>query len=137
MTSKKLEKVASENDAQKQKNKQIRLRKVLTVVLTIIMVMAVCIAPAFASTITDLETGVKSGLGQVYKLITVIVVPVAVVCLAIAAFNVFFNGSKGMEVAKKIGLAVGIGLAVVYLAPLLVTTVKGWFDNIGDQGVFG
>lgn len=87
-------------------------------------------------TAKTIEQGVKTGMSKVYGIVTAIVVPIAVVCVAIAAFQFFMGGEKGMEKAKKIILYTLLGVAVAYLAPLIVNEVSTWFSSQGDQGVF-
>ncbi|MGM9554805.1 MAG: TrbC/VirB2 family protein [Faecousia sp.] len=93
--------------------------------------------PGGGGTATTIEEGVKTGMGKVYGIITAVVVPIAVVCLGVGAFQFFFGGERGVEKAKKICLYTLGGVALVYLAPLIVTEVASWFSSNGDAGVFG
>ena len=93
--------------------------------------------PGEGGTATTIEEGVKTGMGKVYGIITAVVIPVAVVCLGVGAFQFFFGGERGVEKAKKICLYTLGGVALVYLAPLIVTEVASWFSSNGDAGVFG
>ena len=142
MTTSKLKKTAYQHDHDVEvrvARQTATFRRILVVMLAVMVVMALCIGPAFASGgngIDDIEQGIKMGLKEVYKLLTVIVGPVAVVCLGFAAYQVFFNGSKGMEVAKKVVIYTVLGVAIAYLAPVIVNTFTGWFENSGDQGIF-
>lgn len=91
--------------------------------------------PAFAAT-TDIINGIRDGMSEIYTIILYITIPVTVVFVAFAAFKAIWGGDKGMETAKATIVRLVIGLAIVYLAPLLVVTAAGWFDNSGDEGVF-
>jgi 4-amino-4-deoxy-L-arabinose transferase-like glycosyltransferase len=100
---------------------------------------------AFADTSTDeaassVVSGISTGLGSLYKVMTAVAIPIAAIVAAFCAFYILAGGDKGMEKAKKIGLYTAIALAIVYLAPLLVTMVQGWFETAGDsatEAVFG
>lgn len=142
MTSKNLKRIAAQNNEKEQVERKFRLRKALVMMLTIIVAMSVCVMPAFAGgpdpdpDITDIEGGIRMGLGEVYEVLTAVVVPLAAVCAVGAGLLILFNGQKGMDIAKKILIGIGIGVAVAFLAPLLVVTVAGWFKDIGDLGIF-
>jgi 4-amino-4-deoxy-L-arabinose transferase-like glycosyltransferase len=103
---------------------------------------------AFASNTTtsadeaanNVVSGISTGLGSLYKVMTAVAIPIAAIVAAFCAFYILAGGDKGMEKAKKIGLYTAIALAIVYLAPLLVTMVQGWFETAGDsatEAVFG
>lgn len=83
-----------------------------------------------------IEQGVKTGMGKVYGIITAIVVPIAAVCLGVGAFQFFFGGERGVEKAKKICLYTLGGVALVYLAPVVVSEIASWFSSTGDAGIF-
>lgn len=85
---------------------------------------------------TTIEQGVKTGMGKVYGIITVIVAPIAAVCLGAGAFQFFFRGERGVEKAKSIWLYTVIGVALVYLAPVVVAEIASWFSSTGDAGIF-
>ena len=84
----------------------------------------------------SIEGRIASGLGDVYKVITTIAVPIAVIAAVFSGYNFFFGGEKGVEKARKTLTYVGIGLAIVYLAPVAIKQVSGWFSDSGDAGVF-
>ena len=93
--------------------------------------------PAFAqSTTTTIETEIKKGTQSIYDLFKAILAPIAVVMVVWNVYKALFLGDKGMESAKKGVLIILCIVAVVYLAPVIVTTVRDWFSGIGDQGVF-
>jgi len=83
-----------------------------------------------------IEAGIANGMQDLYNLLKTIAIPIAVVCVVMCAFYIFTGGEKGMEKAKKIGLYTIIGIAVVFLGPILVTTVKSWFSSVSDGGAF-
>lgn len=83
-----------------------------------------------------IQQGVTEGMSQLYDIMLAILLPVAVVLFAWNAFKVFFGGEKGMESAKKNMLIIVAIVALVYLAPLVVTQIASWFNGQGDGGVF-
>lgn len=89
-----------------------------------------------SGTAATIEQGVKTGMGKVYGIITAIAVPIAAVCLGFGAFQFFFGGERGVEKAKKICLYTLGGVALVYLAPVVVSEIASWFSSTGDAGIF-
>lgn len=101
------------------------------------LLLILLISPAFATSATStIETEVKRGAGSVYNLFKAILAPIAVVVVVWNVFKALFLGERGMEGAKK-GILITLCIVViVYLAPVIVTNVAGWFSSVGDQGVF-
>lgn len=85
-----------------------------------------------------ITTPLKSGLGQVYKLLTAIILPIAVIVIAICAIQMIWGSTRSGEVARSTLIRVVIALAIIYLAPLLVRTISGWFSSYANntQGIF-
>ena len=82
-------------------------KRVIILLCFAAVVLFLLMMPAFAqSTTTTIETEIKKGTQSIYDLFKAILAPIAVV------------------------------MVVVYLAPVIVTTVRDWFSGIGDQGVF-
>ena len=75
----------------------------------------------------NIENGIKTGSQQLYNIMTAVILPVGAVFFAWNAFRALFGGERGMEQAKKNMLTVVVVLALVYLAPLVVTQIGGWF----------
>lgn len=99
-------------------------------------VMSVAFATGVEGAMSNVESGITTGLGQAWSLLKAIALPIAAIIAVICAFHIFVGGEKGMEKAKKIALYLIIGLAVVYLGPLLVETVAGWFSDAGANSIF-
>ena len=76
----------------------------------------------------NIENGIKTGSQQLYNIMTAVILPVGAVFFAWNAFRALFGGERGMEQAKKNMLTVVVVLALVYLAPLVVTQIGGWFS---------
>ena len=83
--------------------------------------------PAMAD--VDIAHEVTSGLAQVYKIITAVVLPVAIIALAVCAFKMVSNDTKAGDAAKATAIKICVGIAIVYMAPFLVMTVSGWFSR--------
>ena len=106
----------------------------LVTVITVMLAMSVV---CFAAGDDAVTTAVKTGLGDVWGVVQVISVPVGVVALAICGYNFFFGGERGVEKGRKILIYTIIGLAVIWLAPVLMQTAQGWFQNAnGSVNVF-
>lgn len=115
-----------------QKQKRVIILLCFAAVVLFLLTM-----PAFASnTTTTIETEIKNGTQSIYDLFKAILAPIAVIMVVWNVYKALFLGDRGMESAKKGVLIVLCVVAVVYLAPVIVTTVSGWFSSIGDQGVF-
>lgn len=107
----------------------------------IFCVMLICVAMfscvAFADASGAIQTGIKTGTKQLYNIITAIVVPIAVVVFAWNGIKMFMGSEREIESAKKTMLITALAIAVVYLAPVIINQVAGWFSSTGDAGVFG
>ena len=117
-----------------QKQKRVIILLCFAAVVLFLMVL-----PAFAaspSTTTTIETEIKKGTQSIYDLFKAILAPIAVVMVVWNVYKALFLGDRGMESAKKGVLIILCIVAIVYLAPVIVTTVRDWFVGIGDQGVF-
>lgn len=81
-----------------------------------------------------ITTALEGTADQVYTVMKNAIMPCAGLAFAVAAFRLVFGGERGMSAAFKIaGFACG-GIAMVFLAPLLVKAFGGWFvDSAGDM----
>lgn len=94
----------------------------------------VCASPAFATGAAGaIQDGISSGAKSIYDIITSIVLPIAAVALAICAFKILFGNTRDAESAKNMALKIVIVIAVVYLAPVIISQVGGWFKGKGDN----
>jgi len=105
------------------------------------MVVAFAASPSPApagggSAITSIQTGVKSGMKEVYNVITAITIPIAAVAFAVQAFIMLFGGQKGMESAKKNMLIIVVVIAIVWLSPAIIEQVNSWFNTNSTGSVF-
>ena len=110
--------------------KNRRRNRIMALTVMAALMVTMMIVPAFAtSTEQQIVSGVSDGMYKLYSLFQALLAPIAVVLVVWNVFKALFFGEKGMEGTKKsIIIILGI-VAVVYLAPLIVSTVSGWFDN--------
>lgn len=115
-----------------------RVTRIMTMALMVICVMALT-SSALAATGTAgtaIQDAVKSGMGEAYEVISAIALPIAGVALAFSAFQFFFNGEKGAQIAKGTIIGIIVGLALAYLGPVIVGQVGTWFSDVGKGGIF-
>ena len=114
--------------------KYARLASIAVLALTFTLSMGVS---AFAAgDISAISAAIANGMSSFYGVLKAVTVPIAAVAAVAAVFQIFTGGEKGMEKAKKIIIYTAIGVAIAYIGPLLIKTVAGWFDTVGDGGAF-
>lgn len=139
MSTKKLESIAAVQRKPQISWENMLLPTTIIACVFIFLVVAILAAPFLTAFATGgdageaIQDGVKKGLGSVYTIITAIVVPVAAVCLAVCAFKIFTGGERGMQEAKMIAIYTVIGIAIVYLAPVIVEQVSSWFSSYSEN----
>lgn len=140
MTQKKLMQAAEARTADVQ-TEIANIRRVMFVLVAAVLLFALILQPAFAGsgdTIGTIEDGVRKGLGEVYKIMSAIVIPIACLAFGFAAFKIFTGGEKGMQTAKMTILYTIIGLVIVYAAPVVIQQVSDWAkSSFGQTDVFG
>lgn len=109
-----------------------RRKRMVALMLMTVLIVAMMVIPSYATsggTEQQIVKGVSDGMYKLYALFQALLAPIAVVLVVWNVFKALFFGERGMEGAKKsIIIILGI-VAIVYLAPLIVTTVGGWFKN--------
>lgn len=96
---------------------------------------------SFATTIyqSTAEGKVSRELNQsfqeIYNIISIVILPVAALCISVAAFHFFLGGEHGVQKAKKTIFFTICGIAIAYLAPSLVLAVNGAFKGVGNWEV--
>ena len=108
-----------------------RRKRMTALMLVTVLLVAMTVVPAYAAGGTEQQIvqGVSDGMYKLYALFQALLAPIAVVLVVWNVFKALFFGERGLEGAKKsIIIILGI-VAVVYLAPLIVTTVGGWFKD--------
>lgn len=101
---------------------------------TAMAAVSAMVSPVFAA--EAMEQGVTKGMYQLYQTFQKIMLPIAVIGLVICLLSMLFGGQKGMEKGKQYILVIVLVVAGVYLAPLIVETISGWFKNVGEGTIF-
>lgn len=107
--------------------------------VTIFALMAFLLSgPAFADNADDIAGAIKSGTQKIYNIFTAIVPAITVVCFAVAAMQLFLGGQRDVDAAKKSLLRTLLVICLVYLAPIIINEVGGWFQTFSSQtdGIF-
>lgn len=112
---------------------RINRSRALRLTMVALLIVASSFSFVFAGPGDEIETAVKAGLKEIYTVITAIVVPVAVICAALAGYKFFVGGEKGAAQAKQILIYLAIGVAVVYLAPVVINGVRGIVEGYGTN----
>ena len=101
------------------------------------LLMSVTIGcPVFAEA-DGLASSIAKGLGSLWDLMKIVGIAVAAIGCGVAAFQFFLGGEKGVDKAKKSLLYTAIGVGVLFIAPLIVKTIKGWVsESSSGDGVF-
>ena len=115
-----------------------RFRRIFSIMAVVALVAVMTMSMAFANDPSiAIQQGITKGTEQMYDLLTAIVLPIATVCFAWNAFKAVFGGEKGMEQAKKNLFTIVLVLALVWLAPVAIEQVSGWFEEASaGSGVF-
>ena len=105
------------------------------------MVLTMCISMFCALSCTvfaddGIVSNIASGMGEMFQILRAIVIPVAVIALVFAGYQVLMGGEKGMETAKKTVVSIIVAVALVMVAPLILEQVAGWFGDASENQVF-
>lgn len=101
--------------------------------LAMALMISVTLVSSLAFATNNISDNIFKGLDEVYGILWKIALPIAAVCLAFCAFKIWAGGERGMETAKRTALYTLIAMAIVFLAPVIVKTVAGWFNSGGNQ----
>lgn len=83
--------------------------------------------PARAEDGNIIISGVNQGTQQLWNILVGIVGPIAAVALAVNFVKILWGGSRSMEEAKSAVIKIIIAVAVVMMAPSIISVTKGWF----------
>ena len=114
-------------------NSTSKSRKIVLGLAMALMVSVTLVSSLAFATTSSISDNIFSGLSEVYNILWKIALPIAGVCLAFCAFKIWAGGERGMETAKRTALYTLIALAIVFLAPIIVKPVGGWFSSGGSQ----
>lgn len=104
-----------------------RIFSVMLVVLCVCMLMTVCVFAANNG--TEIQTGMDTGMENLWKILKGISYGVAVAFVAVSAFKLVFGGQKGMEAAKLDFIKAVIFAVIVIFAPSIVSAMFSWFSS--------
>ncbi len=83
--------------------------------------------PAAAADSGEIISGISNGTQQIWNILVGVVAPIAAVALAVCAIKIIWGGQRAAEEARSTAVKIVIGIAVVLLAPSIVSAIKGWF----------
>lgn len=101
--------------------------------LAMALMLSVTLVSSLTFATNNISDNIFNGLAEVYDILWKIALPIAGVCLAFCAFKIWGGGERGLETAKRTALYTLIAMAIVFLAPVIVKTVAGWFNSGGNQ----
>ena len=109
--------------------KKVKIRRVpdITAAVTGFLCSAISM-PAMADS-GAIINGISNGTQQIWNILVGIVAPIAAVALAICAIKIIWGGQRAAEEAKSTAIKIVIGIAIVLLAPSIVSAVRGWFTT--------
>lgn len=122
--------------------KWVRIAVCILVVMAMVALMTItCFATegdAASGTQDAIVSGVKTGTKAIYNIITAIVAPIAAIVLSAVALKALVGDARDIEGMKKKIFLIVIVVAVIWLAPLIIDQVGGWFSgNSSNSSVFG
>ncbi len=124
------------------KTKSDQARLVLAVFLLTFMICSLmCSSVVFSSdapggdsgAANEIGSAVSTSLKDMYGIATKIAIPVAIVTIVWAGFVLLGGGDRAPEKAKGIAIRGAIGLAIIFLAPLIIQGVKGIIEGYGTN----
>ena len=111
--------------------------RIATCVFIVALMMVLMTVTAFADPSDAIVTGVKTGTKAIYTIITAIVAPIAAIVLSATALKALIGDARDIEAMKKKVFLIVIVVAVIWLAPLIIEQVGGWFSSSNTGSVFG
>lgn len=100
------------------------------------LMMSVVNSYAAETTQSVIEEGIKDGALQIYEIMVAVIVPIAAVVFVWTAFKMIFGTSRDSAETKKNVITIVITLALVFLGPLIIEEVAGWFSSLDATSVF-
>lgn len=85
----------------------------------------------------SIKNGLTKGLDSAYSIIKVIVGPIGAIAICVCAFKLIFGGSKGAEETKATLIRIIVAMAIVFLGPMLVSSITTWFTGKSISEAFG
>ena len=86
--------------------------------------------PAFAAGESQsIISGITQGTEQIWRILIGVVAPIAAAALALQVIKIIWGGQRAAEEAKSAAIKIVIAIAVVLMAPAIVSAVRGWFTQ--------
>lgn len=102
-------------------------RKISMGLIACLIITALITPGAYAETDAFAQAVINNGLGQIYSILTAVILPVSVIALAVCALKMVYGDEKSAENAKSALIRIIIAVILIYLAPLIINTVVGLF----------
>ena len=103
-----------------------RYGRAVTAMITGLYWSVMTAAPALASSQTIIQ-GINKGTEQVWRILIAIVAPIGAVALALQVIKIIWGGARAAEEAKSAAIKIIVAIAVVLMAPAIISAVKSWF----------
>ena len=109
--------------------KRTRKMNQVAAIMTGIYCSMVAASPAFANGSSQtIIQGITKGTEQVWRILIGIVAPIAAVALALQVIKIIWGGQRAAEEAKSAAIKIIVAIAVVLMAPAIISAVKSWFQ---------
>ena len=95
-------------------------------IMTGIYCSVITALPALANSQTIIQ-GINKGTEQVWRILIAIVAPIGAVALALQVIKIIWGGARAAEEAKSAAIKIIVAIAVVLMAPAIVSAVRSWF----------
>lgn len=112
-----------------------KFRRMVQLIAVVGMIAAMLVT-SFAFADGDIASAINDLMESVYGDLISIAPVVAAVYLAVVAVIMLTGGREAVEKARK-GLLIALGaIVLIYLAPVLIATIKGALSDSGGTGAF-
>lgn len=112
-----------------------KFRRMVQLIMVVGMIAATLVM-SFAFADGDIASAINDLMESVYGDLISIAPVVAAVYLAVVAVIMLTGGREAVEKARK-GLLIALGaIVLIYLAPVLIATIKGALSDSGGTGAF-
>ena len=108
------------------RNGMSKVTRRITALLTGLYCSVVTVVPAFADSQTIIQ-GINKGTEQVWRILIAVVAPIGAVALALQVVKIIWGGARAAEEAKSAAIKIIVAIAVVLMAPAIISAVKSWF----------
>ena len=107
--------------------------KLLVMTVCIACMFAVFAAPSYADDLTesqkDIEEGITKGLDSAYDIIKGVAGPIGAIAMVVCGAKMLWGNQKSAEEAKSAMIRIVIAMAIIFLGPIVIGSVSGWFKG--------